>query len=205
MDSLAEVDEIVHEPSQEFVESTNVYEFARDHDLAVDDVVEYTTDNVDWFWDQVVDYLGIEFYEDYDRVRDDLAGPRFTDWYPGGTINIAHNVVNRHARTDAETRNKVALLWEGEPGDVREVTFHELHRRSNQVANYLDAVGVGEGDTVGLYMPMVPEVASILYGCFEVGAIAVPIFSGFGIDATSGTIGMYSPTVSPSPTPTASR
>jgi acetyl-CoA synthetase len=185
MDSLAEVDEIVHEPSQEFVESTNVYEFARDHDLAVDDVVEYTTDNVDWFWDQVVDYLGIEFYEDYDRVRDDSAGPRFTDWYPGGTINIAHNVVDRHARTDAETRNKVALLWEGEPGDVREVTFHELHRRSNQVANYLDAVGVGEGDTVGLYMPMVPEVASILYGCFEVGAIAVPIFSGFGIDATA--------------------
>jgi acetyl-CoA synthetase len=185
MDSLEEVDEIVHEPTREFVESTNVYQFAQDHDIDVDEVVEYTTDNVDWFWDELVDYLGIDFYEAYETVRDDSEGPQFTEWYPGGKLNIAHNVLDRHARTDSDTRNKVALIWEGEPGDVREVTYHELHRQSNQVANYLDSVGVGRGDTVGLYMPMVPEVTSILYGCFKVGAIAVPIFSGFGVDATA--------------------
>jgi len=185
MDSLAEVDEIVHEPSEAFVESTNVYEFAREHGLDVDDVVEYTAENVDWFWDEVVDYLDVEFYEDYDAVRDDSEGPQFSEWYPGGEINVAHNVVDRHAATDSETRNNVAVIWEGEPGDVREVTYHELHRQSNQVANYLDSAGVGVGDTVGLYMPMVPEVVSILYGCFKVGAIAVPIFSGFGVDATA--------------------
>ncbi|PSQ15252.1 acetyl-CoA synthetase [Halobacteriales archaeon QS_8_69_26] len=185
MDSLAEVDEIVHEPSQEFVESTNVYRFAQDHGLDVDEVVEYTTDNVDWFWDEVVDYLDVEFYEEYDAVRDDSEGPQFTDWYPGGSINIAHNTLDRHARTDSETRNSVAVIWEGEPGDVREVTYHELHRQANEVANYLDEKGVGVGDTVGLYMAMVPEVVSILYGCFKVGAVAVPIFSGFGVDATA--------------------
>jgi acetyl-CoA synthetase len=185
MDSLEEVDEIVHEPDPAFVESTNVYEFARDHGIDVDDLVEYTTDNVDWFWDEVVDYLGIEFYEEYDEVRSNSEGPQFTDWYPGGSINVAHNVVDRHAAVDEATRNTVALIWEGEPGEVRELTFHELHRQSNRVANYLDSVGVGEGDTVGLYMPMVPEVAAILYGCFKIGAIAVPIFSGFGVDATA--------------------
>ncbi|MFB6183921.1 MAG: AMP-binding protein [Haloarculaceae archaeon] len=194
----------VHEPSREFVESTNVWGFMQAYDIDdYDDLIRRTTTEVpgepdsgiEWFWDAVVDYLGVEFYDDYEAVRDDSDGPQFTDWYPGGTINLAHNVVDRHARLDSETRNKVACIWEGEPGDVREVTYHELHRQANQVANALEARGVGPGDTVGLYMPMVPEVIAILYGCFKVGAIAVPIFSGFGVDATATRIADAEPTV----------
>ncbi|MFB6180189.1 MAG: AMP-binding protein [Halorientalis sp.] len=193
-ESLEELDEVVHEPSQAFVESTNVWQFMQAYDI--DDyeaLIERTSrsvagepnSGVDWFWDELVDYLGIDFYEDYDSVRDDSDGPQFSDWYPGGEINIAHNTLDRHAAVDSETRNKVACIWEGEDGDVREVTFHELHRQANEVANALDERGIETGDTVGLYMPMVPEVISILYGCFKVGAIAVPIFSGFGVDATA--------------------
>ncbi|WP_257299055.1 AMP-binding protein [Haloarchaeobius sp. FL176] len=194
MESLEDVSEVAYEPSQEFVESTNVWQFMQEYDIGdYDELIERTTtevegvaeSGVDWFWDELVDYLGIEFYEDYDTVRDDSDGPQFTDWYPGGELNLAHNVVDRHAAADSETRNKVATIWEGEDGEVREITYHELARQSNQVANYLESVGVGTGDTVGLYMPMVPEVVSILYGCFKVGAIAVPIFSGFGVDATA--------------------
>ncbi|ELY60245.1 AMP-dependent synthetase and ligase [Natronococcus amylolyticus DSM 10524] len=208
--SLEDVDEIVHEPSEEFVESTNVAAFMREY--GIDDyeaLIERTTtelegepeSGVDWFWDELVDYLGIEFYEEYDEVRDDgeaqstsddasgetasRGGPQFTDWYPGGELNLAHNVADRHAARDEERRNKVATIWEGEDGEVREITYHELRRQSNQVANALEERGIETGDTVGLYMPMVPEVASILYGCFKVGAIAVPIFSGFGVDATA--------------------
>ena len=186
MESLEDVDEIVHEPSREFVESTNVWEFMQEHGIDdYDELIERTCGDVDWFWDEMVDYLGLEFYEEYDEVRDNSEGPQFTDWYPGGTINIAHNVVDRHAASDSERRNKVACIWEGEDGEVREVTFHELQRQTNKVANALEERGIGEGDTVGLYMPMVPEVISILYGCFKVGAIAVPIFSGFGVEATA--------------------
>jgi acetyl-CoA synthetase len=186
MESLEEVDEIVHEPSQEFVESTNVWEFMQEYGIEdYDELIERTCGDVDWFWDEIVDYLGLEFYEDYDEVRDDSEGPQFTDWYPGASVNIAHNTVDRHAAEDNERRNKVALIWEGEPGDVREITYHELQRQTNKVANALEERGIGEGDTVGLYMPMVPEVVSILYGCFKVGAIAVPIFSGFGVEATA--------------------
>ncbi|WP_254279991.1 AMP-binding protein [Haloarcula marina] len=193
-ESLAETERIVHEPSREYVESTNVWQFMQAYDIDdYDELIERTTTDVDgvdasgieWFWDELVDYLGIEFYEDYDAVRDDTDGPQFTDWYPGGSLNLAHNVLDRHAAEDNERRNKVACIWEGEDGETRDITFHELHRQSNQVANALDARGVGRGDTVGLYMPMVPEVISILYGCFKVGAIAVPIFSGFGVDATA--------------------
>jgi len=208
--ALEDVDDVVHEPSDEFVASTNVSAFMEEY--GIDDyeaLIERTTtelegveeSGVDWFWDELVDYLGIEFYEEYDTVRDDsgarrapdnasgeptsYGGPQFTDWYPGGELNLAHNVLDRHAAVDEERRNKVATIWEGEDGTVREITYHELHRGANQVANALEARGIETGDTVGLYMPMVPEVVSILYGCFKVGAIAVPIFSGFGVDAAA--------------------
>jgi len=193
-ESLEGTDEIVYEPSEGFVEASNVCEFMQEHGIddfeqlherTVRDVEGVEASGLDWFWDQVVEHLGLEFYEDYDRVRDASEGPQFTDWYVGGELNIAHNVLDRHAHPEAGNRNTVACIWEGEPGDVREVTYHELHRQANEVANALEERGIGTGDTVGLYMPMVPEVISILYGCFKVGAIAVPIFSGFGVDATA--------------------
>ena len=193
-ESLEEMDRIVHEPDREFVESTNVHAFMEEYGIddyealiertchGVDGVEE---SGVDWFWDELVDYLGVEFYEEYDRVRDDAEGPQFSDWYPGGRINVAHNTLDRHAAPDAPARNSVACIWEGELGEVREVTYHDLHRQANRVANALEERGVETGDTVALYMPMVPEVISILYGCFKVGAVAVPIFSGFGVEATA--------------------
>ena len=207
-DSLEELDEIRYEPDESFVAESNVAAFMDEHDIEdVEELYERTVSQVDgepasgleWFWDEVVDHLDLEFYETYDQVRDSETrhvstangetvsydGPQFTDWYVGGELNIAHNVVDRHAQPDAETRNKVATIWEGEDGEVREVTYHELHRQSNQVANALAERGIDTGDTVGLYMPMVPEIVPLLYGCFKVGAIAVPIFSGFGVDATA--------------------
>ncbi len=193
-DTLDDMAEVVYEPDPAFVADSNVRAFMDEHGIddtaelhrrTVESIAGEPASGLDWFWGEVVDYLDLEFFEDFEAVRDDTDGPQFTDWYPGGELNIAHNVVDRHAQRDSETRNSVACIWEGEDGDVREQTFHELHRQANQVANALEARGIETGDTVGLYMPMVPEVISILYGCFKVGAIAVPIFSGFGVDATA--------------------
>ena len=204
MNEYEGIDDIVHEPSETFAAATNVAGFMREYGIDdYDALIERTTSRidgepesgVDWFWDEIVDYLDIDFYTEYETVRDDTDGPQFSDWYPGGEINVAHNVVDRHAAVDSPNRNRVALIWEGEPGDVRETTFHELHRESNRVANYLESVGIETGDTVGLYMPMVPEVVSILYGCLKVGAIAVPIFSGFGTEATATRIDDAEPSV----------
>ncbi|WP_254863223.1 AMP-binding protein [Halovivax gelatinilyticus] len=203
---LDPIDEVVHEPSPEFAEATNVRRFMDVYDIAdYDELLTRSTSAVagveasglEWFWDELVDYLNIDFDEPYDAVRDDNEtqrasieangevvsrdGPQFTDWYPGGRLNVAHNVVDRHAAGDGA--DNLATVWEGEDGEVREMTYAELRAQSNRVANALEERGVDTGDTVGLYMPMVPEVVSILYGCFKVGAIAVPIFSGFGVDA----------------------
>ncbi len=188
------MDEVVHDPESAFVESTNVYAFMQAYDIDdYDELITRTTSTVpnepesgiEWFWDTLVEYLDIEFYTDYDQVRDNSEGPQFTDWYPGGELNIAHNTLDRHAAAGTATRNTVACIWEGEDGTVRQVTYQQLYREANQVANALEERGVGVGDTVGLYMPMVPEVISILYGIFKVGAIAVPIFSGFGVEAAA--------------------
>jgi acetyl-CoA synthetase len=192
--TLGERGEVVHEPDETFVEGSNVHAFMQEygiddfdqlHRRSVTAVEGVDASGLDWFWDTVVDHLGLEFDEPYDTVRDASDGPQFTDWYVGGRLNIAHNVLDRHATPDAPARNSVATIWEGENGVVREVTYHELHRQANRVANALATRGIETGDTVGLYMPMVPEVVSILYGCFKVGAVAVPIFSGFGVDATA--------------------
>jgi acetyl-CoA synthetase len=194
MDSLEEVNEVVHEPSREFVESTNVWQFMQAYGIAdYDELIERACGDgspgeesgVEWFWGELPDYLDLDFFEEPDAVRDDSEGPQFTEWYPGASLNIAYNTVDRWASRDSERRNKVACIWEGEPGDTRQITYHDLYRQSNQVANALAERGVGTGDTVGLYMPMVPEVIAILYGCFKVGAVAVPIFSGFGVDAVA--------------------
>jgi len=192
--TLEEIDEVSYEPDTEFAAGSNVHAFMDEY--GIDDYEELhrrsTTDiegveasGLDWFWGAVVEHLDLKFDEPYDAVRDASEGPQFTDWYVGGELNIAHNVVDRHAAPDSPTRNRVATIWEGEEGAVREVTYHELHRQSNRVANALEERGIETGDTVGLYMPMVPEVVSILYGCLKTGAIAVPIFSGFGVDATA--------------------
>ena len=186
--------EVAHRPDDAVAEETNVRAFMRDHGISdYEELIERTTTEIpgepdsgpEWFWDEVVDWLGIEFDDPYDAVRDDTEGPQFTDWYPGGQLNLAHNLVDRHAAAGKATRNKVATLWEGEDGEVRRVTYHDLARESNRVANALESFDVSVGDRVGIYMPMVPEIVSILYGCFKAGAVAVPIFSGFGVDATA--------------------
>ncbi|ERH09499.1 MAG: acyl-coenzyme A synthetase/AMP-fatty acid ligase [halophilic archaeon J07HX64] len=192
--TLEEIDEVSYEPDAELAEGSNVHAFMQEygidsfeelHRRSTTDIEGVEASGLDWFWGAVVDHLDLEFDEPYDAVRDASDGPQFTDWYVGGELNIAHNAVDRHAAPDSPTRNRVATIWEGEEGAVREVTYHELHRQSNRVANALEQRGIETGDTVGLYMPMVPEVVSILYGCLKTGAIAVPIFSGFGVDATA--------------------
>ena len=193
-ETLEDIDQVVYEPPPEFLENSNVARFMAKHGIeSFEELHDRSTTEVDgvdasglgWFWDEIVEYLGLEFYEEYDQVFDDTDGPQFTDWYVGGELNIAHNVLDRHAHPESPTRNSVASIWEGENGEVRELTYHELHRQANRVANALEERGIETGDTVGLYMPMVPEVTAILYGCFKVGAVAVPIFSGFGVDATA--------------------
>ncbi|NET32910.1 MAG: acetate--CoA ligase [Cyanothece sp. SIO1E1] len=107
--------------------------------------------------------------------------PPFAQWFVGGKINISYNCLDRHLTT--WRRNKAALIWEGEPGDSRTLTYAQLHREVCQCANVLKQLGVQKGDRVGIYMPMVPEAAIAMLACARIGAPHTVVFGGFSAEA----------------------
>jgi acetyl-CoA synthetase len=103
--------------------------------------------------------------------------PPFVKWFLGGKLNVSVNCLDRHVRT--ARRNKAALVWEGEPGDRRTLTYWDLHREVNQFANVLRGLGVSRGDRVAIYMPMVPELPVAMLACARIGAVHSVVFGGF--------------------------
>ena len=102
-------------------------------------------------------------------------------WFVGGKLNVAYNCVDRHA--NSARRNKAAIIWEGEPGDSRVLTYGMLEREVNRFANALRSLGVGKGDRVAIYMGMVPELAIAMLACAKIGAPHSIVFGGFSAEA----------------------
>ena len=110
----------------------------------------------------------------------------FARWFDDGELNVAENCVDRHVA--AGRGEKVAFHWIGEPGDRRTLTYNDLHREVQKAANALKALGVGRGDRVAIYMPMVPEVAIAMLACARLGAAHSVVFSGFPASALADRI-----------------
>ena len=115
-------------------------------------------------------------------MLDSSDGIPWTRWFVGGRLNLAHNCLDRWAE---RTPDAIAVVWEGEDGDVRRVSYKELRLLTDRLANALRSLGVGERDAVGIYMPMAPETVAAFYACAKLGAISLPIFSGFGAPAVA--------------------
>jgi acetyl-CoA synthetase len=107
--------------------------------------------------------------------------PPHAKWFVGGTLNASVNCLDRHIST--ARRNKAALIWEGEPGDSRTITYWELHREVNRFANGLKSLGVRRGDRVAIYMPMVPELPVAMLACARIGAVHSVVFGGFSAES----------------------
>ena len=107
--------------------------------------------------------------------------PPHAKWFVGGKLNVSVNCLDRHL--EGPRRDKRAIVWEGEPGDRRTLTFAELSREVNKFSNVLRGLGVGRGDRVTLYMPMVPEAAVAMLACTRVGAIHSVVFGGFSAES----------------------
>ena len=174
--------EFIWEPSPDYIENANVTRLMRRHGIAdFLDLVRRSQDDIEWFWEAVIDDLGIDFFTPYDKILDDSEGIAFAKWFVGGRINLTYNTVDRHASSDLA--DEPALVWEGEDGATQTITYRELATGVNKAANGLEEMGVGMGDAVGIYMPMVPEAVVAAYACAKLGAIYLPIFSGFGAPA----------------------
>jgi len=107
----------------------------------------------------------------------------FAKWFVGGKINVSYNCLDRHAST--WRKNKAAIIWEGEPGEIKTITYLQLHQEVSRFANVLKSLGVASGDRVALYMPLVPALAVAMLACTRIGATHTVIFGGFSADAIS--------------------
>ncbi|MEK7794481.1 MAG: acetate--CoA ligase [Candidatus Hydrogenedentota bacterium] len=136
-----------------------------------------SVENPDEFWANVAGEL--HWFRKWDRVLN-AGNPPFFKWFEGGLTNICYNCVDRHLPSRA---NKTAILWEGEPGDSRTLTYAELHREVCKCANALKSMGARKGDRVTIYMPMVPELAIAMLACARIGAVHSIVFGGFSAQA----------------------
>ncbi len=157
-------------------------ELARDANVTADAYDEARADRLG-FWERQARRL--DWTQEWDQVLD-WSNPPFAKWFVGGRLNIAYNCLDRHVA--AGRGDKVAIHWEGEPGDTRTITYADLHRGVCQAANALTDLGVTAGDRVAIYLPMIPEAAVAMLACARIGATHSVVFGGFSVDALSNRI-----------------
>jgi acetyl-CoA synthetase len=174
---------IVWSPTPEVVERANVTRFMRAKGIATEEeLIRRSAEDVEWFWDAVVRDLDLPFYEPYTSVLDTSRGIEWATWFGGGSVNIAHACVDRWAE---RTPDAVAVAWEGEEGATARLTYRELREGSDALANGLRAMGVRSRDAVGIFLPPGPEAVIAVMACSKLGAVWLPLFSGFGADAVA--------------------
>jgi acetyl-CoA synthetase len=152
-------------------------EFRRQAHVSSTELYAEASNDHEAFWAKMAGEL--EWSKPWDRVME--WTPPHVKWFTGGKLNASVNCVDRHIRT--ARRNKAALVFEGEPGDRRTLTYWDLYVEVNKFANVLKRLGVRRGDRVGIYMPLIPEVAVAMLACARIGAIHSVVFGGFSPDS----------------------
>jgi acetyl-CoA synthetase len=174
--------EIVWYPSEDVIEKSNLTSFLRQNQLAsFDELMERSQTDVAWFTNALINFLEIEFYQPYKHIMDLSEGLPWPKWCVGGKLNIIHNCLDKHLGTSKA--DEPALIWEGEGGNSSTLTYAELSAQVNKAANALHQLGIGAGDAVGVYMPMIPECVVATLAIAKIGAIILPLFSGYGASA----------------------
>ena len=174
--------EAIWRPSEEVREASNAMRLARR--LGFDDyweLVRFSAEEPERFWPAAIEDMGLEFARPWDAVVNESRGPEWATWFVGGRLNLAWNCVHRWARgARADTE---AAVWQSEDDSRRALTYRELSEAVTRLAEGLVALGVEPGDRVAIFLPMSPEVAVASHACAHIGAIQVPIFSGFAAPA----------------------
>jgi acetyl-CoA synthetase len=166
--------EALLEESRTFEPPEGFREAANASDPAIYDEAEADPES---FWAGWAEKL--DWFQSWNSVLEWEAP--YAKWFQGGKLNVAHNCLDRHL--GGATRNKAALVWEGEPGDQRTYTYWDLHREVGKFANVLKELGVGRGDRVAIYLPMIPEAAIAMLACTRIGAIHSVVFGGFSAES----------------------
>jgi acetyl-CoA synthetase len=160
--------------------NSNIARFMKKHGISGwRELVQKANSDIGWYWDAVNEDLGIEWFQKYDRVYDSSDGLPWTKWFINGKCNIISSAIDRHAKNQPD---KVAYIFANEFGS-RKVTYRELDEQVSRLASALSGAGIGKGDVVGIYMPMIPEAFFAIFACSKIGAVHATIFSGFSAQA----------------------
>jgi len=183
--TIETVPDILWEPTEEYRRKSRVLRLMRRHGIpSYEDFYHRSISDAEWFWEAVVrEELELEWLAPYERVLELPEGPAWPKWFGGGKLNYTVNAVDRHAR--GERAEQTAILWEGEEGEVRSLSYVELQREVERLAAGLRQLGVRKGDRVGIFMPMIPETAIATLACSRIGAVYIPTFSGYGAEAVA--------------------
>ena len=175
--------DIVWKPTPEHIKQANLTAFIRLHNIKdFNELMQRSTSDVAWFTDAVLKYLDIQFHEPYSQVVDLSDGIQFPNWCIGGKMNIVHNCVDKW-QSSVNDHAKRSVVWEGEEGVTKSLTYKELYKEVNKAANALRSLGLGKGDAIGIFMPMTPEIVIALLAIAKIGGIILPLFSGYGAGA----------------------
>jgi acetyl-CoA synthetase len=179
------VSAFVWKPTPEVLERANVVRLMRRH--GIDDyweLVRRAQDDPEWFWPAAIEDLGLEFSQPWEQVVDASRGPEWATWFVGAKLNVAWNCVHRWARRP-DSAERAAAVWQAEDGARAALTYAELSHEVTRLAEGLRDLGVGPGDAVATFLPMSPQVAVASHACAHLGAVQVPIFSGFAAPAVA--------------------
>ena len=175
--------DIVWEPTPDYIERANLTRFMQQHGIRdFDELIRRSTEDVAWFTEAVLKFLDIQFYEPYSQVVDLSNGIQFPKWCVDAKMNIAHNCVDKYVKTQ-HAASLPSIVWEGEEGDTKTLTYRELYEQVNKVANALRMLGLGKGDAIGLFMPMTIEIVVAMLAIAKIGGVILPLFSGYGTGA----------------------
>ena len=176
--------EVIWNPNPHWIKESNLQRFMDKHHISnYDELMKRSINDISWFWDETLKDLDIQFYQPYQKVVDLSDGIQFPRWCASGKMNINHNCLDKWKNTPIW--NQTAFIWEGEEGKVAKLTYSELNSEVSRCANALRRLGFGKGDAIGLYMPMIPELAIAFLAIIKIGGIILPLFSGYGPAAIS--------------------
>lgn len=182
-DTFTLAGEIVWRPTPEYVKRSHLKRFMDRHGLeSYQALMERSTSDVAWFTEAMLQYLNIQFQQPYTRVVDLSRGIQHPHWCVDGQLNIVYNCVDKWA-LNLNTRDQPAVIWEGEEGQTRTLTYGKLAGEVNRCANALRSLGLGKGDAIGLHLPMTVEIVVALLAIAKIGGVILPLFSGYGAGA----------------------
>jgi len=169
-------------PSSEIIENSNIMRFMNKYNIESYEMLLKRSMDIEWYWNVISNELEVVWFKEYTKVLDLSNGKPWAKWFVDGKCNIVYNCLDKHIT------NKPAYICINENKEVRIITYNELYKLVNRFANLLKRFNVKQGDTVTIYMPMIPEAIAAMFACSKLGAIHNVVFSGFGTSALTARV-----------------